>query len=437
MGQVAELAEGAIAIRARLNADAYEAARERAELERARLRRRTSAPSGGTDRLADAALADLWTAIAEAEVFSGRLRAAADAARRAIDAGGSRSRTGHRAHALLAAAYAVNGEMTQARRAIWLAGRAEPGCPALALAIAEASLAIGDGDIAAAEAVVRRLGETAGVEWVRAAGILFAAFVDVFTGDAMSAAARCAALTSSIDAARLPPILQAMAVDVLSASHLIRGDGVRALSVLGEDRSDDPTHLLCRGGLAGAAHLSDPVAALRATESCLRVGAAHSLRTLPRTLLVRAIAFRQLGDKEQARLAAEEAVALSAQSGGWSAAALLGLDAREVVAMLTDVFGPRPTWRSGVADLAGCAEMLPQPASPGTPPLPRLTPRERVVAVALRSDATIPEIASSLRVSFNTVKAQTRTLYVKLGVSSREQALERLELAGFFLGESP
>lgn len=52
-----------------------------------------------------------------------------------------------------------------------------------------------------------------------------------------------------------------------------------------------------------------------------------------------------------------------------------------------------------------------------------LSERERVVLRALVSTGSAAEIADSLFVSVNTVKSQLRTLYRKLGVSSREDAL--------------
>lgn len=65
---------------------------------------------------------------------------------------------------------------------------------------------------------------------------------------------------------------------------------------------------------------------------------------------------------------------------------------------------------------------------------PRLTPRERAVARELVRHDTIGDIARSLTVSPNTVKSQVRSLYRKLGVSSRLAA--RQVLAAFDLGDA-
>lgn len=56
-------------------------------------------------------------------------------------------------------------------------------------------------------------------------------------------------------------------------------------------------------------------------------------------------------------------------------------------------------------------------------PAPRLTEREHVVLRELVHTASVNDIAERLHVSANTVKSQLRTLYRKLGASSREDAV--------------
>ncbi len=53
-----------------------------------------------------------------------------------------------------------------------------------------------------------------------------------------------------------------------------------------------------------------------------------------------------------------------------------------------------------------------------------LTRRERVVLGELTEDVTLEEIAARLFVSRNTVKSQVRSLYRKIGVSTRAEAVE-------------
>ncbi|YCA49695.1 LuxR C-terminal-related transcriptional regulator [Microbacterium sp. JZ101] len=59
-----------------------------------------------------------------------------------------------------------------------------------------------------------------------------------------------------------------------------------------------------------------------------------------------------------------------------------------------------------------------------------MTRRESVVLFALAQTPSRAEIADRLFVSVNTVKAQVRSIYAKLGVNSREEALARAVALG-------
>ena len=58
---------------------------------------------------------------------------------------------------------------------------------------------------------------------------------------------------------------------------------------------------------------------------------------------------------------------------------------------------------------------------PGRP----LTAREKDVLQSLLGPASLRESAQVLNVSMNTVKTHTRAIYRKLGVSTREDAVQR------------
>lgn len=69
----------------------------------------------------------------------------------------------------------------------------------------------------------------------------------------------------------------------------------------------------------------------------------------------------------------------------------------------------------------------PEPGGPVSPqrfPAPLLTRREKVVLSALASHASARDIAEVLVISPNTVKTQLRSIYRKLGASSRREALD-------------
>lgn len=54
-----------------------------------------------------------------------------------------------------------------------------------------------------------------------------------------------------------------------------------------------------------------------------------------------------------------------------------------------------------------------------------LTRRERVVLTHLDEDTTLDDIATYLFVSRNTVKTQVSSIYRKLGISTRREAVAR------------
>ncbi|WP_264028913.1 helix-turn-helix domain-containing protein [Cellulosimicrobium sp. SH8] len=76
-----------------------------------------------------------------------------------------------------------------------------------------------------------------------------------------------------------------------------------------------------------------------------------------------------------------------------------------------------------VRPLAAPSELI------GTPIAP-LTRRERVVLSNLSEDVTLEQIATKLFVTRNTVKSQVRSLYRKLGVSTRAEAVAWARAAG-------
>ncbi|MGK9219908.1 LuxR C-terminal-related transcriptional regulator [Microbacterium barkeri] len=75
--------------------------------------------------------------------------------------------------------------------------------------------------------------------------------------------------------------------------------------------------------------------------------------------------------------------------------------------------------------LAGVHNPLPEGTGTAHAPLRvvRLTPREQIVLRALATSETLGMIAQRLNVSLNTVRSQARSVYRKLGVSSREDAV--------------
>jgi LuxR family transcriptional regulator, maltose regulon positive regulatory protein len=79
-----------------------------------------------------------------------------------------------------------------------------------------------------------------------------------------------------------------------------------------------------------------------------------------------------------------------------------------------------------VQELAAALEQL-RGAAPG---LPRLTPAELRLLPLLATQRSLPEIADQQFLSVHTIKAQVTSIYRKLGVSSRTQAIDRAQGLG-------
>lgn len=62
--------------------------------------------------------------------------------------------------------------------------------------------------------------------------------------------------------------------------------------------------------------------------------------------------------------------------------------------------------------------------------VPNLTERERTILRSLASSATVKQIGTQHFVSTNTIKSQVRSIYRKLGASSRQQAVHRARTLG-------
>lgn len=130
--------------------------------------------------------------------------------------------------------------------------------------------------------------------------------------------------------------------------------------------------------------------------------AAESPLERAQTSVIEAIVLHRLGRVDDAARTARRAAAVSDAYGLNTPFLLLPAEDRE----LFDIDAP---WQTPfISPVSGA---------------PRLTGREQVILRELIESASANDIAQRLHVSVNTVKSQRRSLYGKLGVTSREQAL--------------
>jgi LuxR family maltose regulon positive regulatory protein len=173
----------------------------------------------------------------------------------------------------------------------------------------------------------------------------------------------------------------------------------------------------------------DPAAAVATLAPCLD-GSVPSLVAYQRleTLLLDAVARQRLGDLDGAATSVEQALQVAEPEGSRQVFWNLG---EEVHALLL-----RQRER-GTAHPQLLSELLDRTVvdAPATLPLPAelaasLTDREQVVLGFLDSHLTTRQIADELYVSVNTVKSQVRSVYRKLHVSRRGDAVRRARHLG-------
>ncbi|MDN4599470.1 helix-turn-helix domain-containing protein [Leifsonia virtsii] len=386
----------------------------------------------------ESAEAVLWSAVAEAFASAGWSREGASAALRALDIADGGWVAG-RARALLAVCRAMNGEYVGAERVIREGGIADDvtrgdaeatvnDYPFFLAAILVASAAFDGARLRSLSARVRSIDpEDETMEVTARAAEAMALLVE---GRLDQAAAAVAAITHGTAVDQRQYMVRGFALGMQADILLARGDPRRALRLL-EGVDSTGSHSLCFDMQRASAHLQlgQEREALAATAGCIRVGAEHCLRTLPPILLRRAIALERLGHEARADAAFAEAFHHILSSG--SATPLLTLPRAETLRLLHRLREANPDLAAQAAEIAARVEAVPR--DPEEPPsLPRLSPREQALAERLRSGATLTQIAQDGHVSINTIKSQARSLYAKLGVSGRDEAVSLLERRGYF-----
>jgi LuxR family transcriptional regulator, maltose regulon positive regulatory protein len=146
-----------------------------------------------------------------------------------------------------------------------------------------------------------------------------------------------------------------------------------------------------------------------------------SRRCHPRTLIERsgllALGAAERGDPRATLAALREALVMTERTGIWAPLLVLAPDLTDLLEARADELGPH----QGLAvDLVDRARTSPAPAY-----VEPLTERETSVLCHLPTLMSNHEIADVMHVSVNTVKTHLKSLYRKLGVSSRREAVLR------------
>ena len=162
----------------------------------------------------------------------------------------------------------------------------------------------------------------------------------------------------------------------------------------------------------------DPLSALRRVEPLLAPAAAVHPTLRLHCRLIAAVAAQAVGRPTTASDHLQKALELASVEGSRQPFACAGLELQP----LLERHVARPTASAPLA-----AELLDSLAGtePAAAPSEPLSDRERDVLRLLPTLLRTPEIAGELFVSINTVKSHVKSIYRKLGVSSRRDAVAR------------
>lgn len=201
--------------------------------------------------------------------------------------------------------------------------------------------------------------------------------------------------------------LRTLHADLLLAT----GDLLRARAVLGH-RGEEPVTVLARARLALLSSQPEDAVALLGDLEPSALYPAHQAQHL----LLSAAAHARLGNAGYAATLLEQALyALDRTNNRLPLSWVPAADLRVLRTLVPDGMWIEP---------------VSTPFETETEAFEKLSKRESLVLVELASDASIEEIAASLHVSANTIKSQTRSIYRKLQVSCRADALLRARQVG-------
>ncbi|WP_295786918.1 LuxR C-terminal-related transcriptional regulator [uncultured Microbacterium sp.] len=336
-----------------------------------------------------------------------------------------------RALSVLAQNLAMNGEYAAATVAIDQAREVfgEEGWDA---AETDHWLLFGEGMIAAGHARIARVHEIADElerarpddpSWLFTAEMLRATACFV-SRDHATGLARCRTLL--LGSRRSHRLVRERVLGLQSGILALQGDLDEALAVI-EGCTTQPGHAVCFTAYRASIllDLGRDRELIDETNVCVALGDGHCLAPLPAILVRRAIAFARL-DAPQRALASMEATLMLIERTGGSVVPFLAVPRDESVRLLQSVATRRCDLRPQIDALI--AVLPPATASTGgRAGIAALTPAELALTELLTAGLSLAQIARVRSVTLSTVKSQVRSIYAKLGVSTRQGAVALLQ----------
>jgi len=168
----------------------------------------------------------------------------------------------------------------------------------------------------------------------------------------------------------------------------------------------------------------DAQGTLDALRDCAALGDRHSSRTLVDVLLLRSAAHYTLGNDRVADVALDRALLTAARNGMRRPFLLVP------AATLSTMLDRALTRRQPDVVLQIVDHLRTAPRESAVETVATLSARELEIARALELDKTVGQIASELFISTNTVKTHLRSIYRKIGATTRQQAVARVRELG-------
>jgi LuxR family transcriptional regulator, maltose regulon positive regulatory protein len=283
-------------------------------------------------------------------------------------------------------------------------------------------------DLATAGSYLQRAAEGAGTTADRplraAITILRARLLDA-QGDPVGALAELGAARRDLVGWDPPRLLSRWLATVEAELHLAAGDTEYATALLGSVDMGEP---VAAPGAVALARLrlaeGDPAAAVSTLSPFLDgTMPAADLATRIRAWLLHALASHALDDVDQAAASLRHAVDLAEPEDHRRSFLDLGAPGRALVARYRDWVDVAWPFLDELAQAA--LDPAPAAVSPMPALIERLSDRERAVLRYLPTMLTFVEIGSELYISVNTTKSHVRSIYRKLGVVGRRDAVRR------------
>ncbi len=249
-------------------------------------------------------------------------------------------------------------------------------------------------------------------------------------GDFAGARTLCEVYRSRLDYPDAPELFTHLLLGAESLSLLQISQPGKVISLLKGARSP-ADHFVCYELLTASAYicLNNSRRALESIAPCVVMESTHSVSTRASVLVRKAVAKELLGEHDSADMAFFRAFHLAHREG--AVVPPVGLPIEPLMALAERMKQREPQLTAAI-EASNFKDYPHLSAEQAWCQCGDLTSRELELAEQLASGKTFAAIAKERFLSTSTLKTQASSIYRKLGVTSREEAVSLMKRAGFF-----